>query len=413
MKNEQFGLIGKTLKHSYSKIIHRTFSKYDYKLIELLPENLKEFVLSKQLAGYNVTIPYKKDIMPFLDEISEQARSIGAVNTVVNRNGKLYGFNTDFLGMTYMLSRADISVKNKSVMILGSGGTSNTAVAVCKSLGAREIKVVSRLGQINYKNCYDDKGVEIIINTTPVGTYPNTNERPIDLKKFPNLLGVADVIYNPSMTKLLYQANELNIKHTNGLPMLVAQAKYAMDLFLDKTFDDSVIEEVLLDLQKQTQNIVLIGMPSSGKSSIGKRVAEKLKREFIDIDLEIEKERGKTIPQIFSELGGDYFRKIEKEITLRVCSLSGKVISTGGGVVKDSDNLFSLKQNGKVILITRDIDKLISEGRPLSKDKESIKKLYQERKDLYNLFADARVENDGEIDEAVKGVIELYENFSN
>ncbi len=413
MSQVKYGLIGKTLKHSYSKIIHQKFNKYGYELYEILPEELNAFVAKKELKGYNVTIPYKKEIIPFLDQISLEAKTIGAVNTVVNDGGKLCGYNTDFYGMIYMLNRAGISIKERKVMILGTGGTSNTAVSVCKKLGAKEIFTVSRTGEINYQNCYDIKGVEVVINTTPVGMFPNTNESPIDLSRFSSLKGVADVVYNPSATKLLFQAKELGVKFTNGLPMLVAQAKYAMDLFLNQTFDDSVIEKVLKEMQLEMQNIVLIGMPSCGKSSIGERVAKLLNREFIDIDLEIEKAENKTIPQIFSEMGEEYFRKIEKQITLNTCSLSGKVISTGGGVVKDRENLFALKQNGKVILINRDIDKLISDGRPLSKDKQTIKKLYEERKELYNLFADAKVSNDGEIISAVKGVIKAYENFSN
>ncbi len=413
MQNKEYGLIGKSLKHSYSKIIHERFGKYGYELYEILPENLKEFVEKKELKGYNVTIPYKKEIMPYLDCISDEAKAIGAVNAVVNERGKLYGYNTDFLGLKYMLKKADILIKDKTVMVLGTGGAGNTAVAVCKSLKAKKVLSVSRTGEINYQNCYDFNDVEIIINTTPVGMFPNTLESHINLEKFDKLIGVVDVIYNPATTKLLYQAKQLNIKHTNGLPMLVAQAKYAMDFFLRESFDDSIIDKVLSELKSEMQNIVLIGMPSSGKSSIGARVAKELDREFIDIDLEIERQEDKTIPEIFNENGEEYFRKLEKEITLKVCSLSGKVISTGGGVVKDKDNLFSLKQNGKVILIKRDLEKLISDGRPLSKDKESIKKLYEERKELYNLFADAVVENDGEIENAVSGVIKTYENLSN
>ncbi len=413
MEGQNFGLIGKTLKHSYSKIIHQRFSKYDYELIELEPQELKAFALKKELKGYNVTIPYKKDIMLYLDQISERAKTIGAVNTVVNRDGKLYGYNTDFNGMIYMLERAGIAVKDKTVMILGTGGTSNTATAVCKHLSAKEILIVSRTGELNYHNCYDKKGVELIINTTPVGMYPNTLESPVDLSKFPSLVGVVDVIYNPAKTKLLYQAEELGLKTSNGLAMLVAQAKYAMDLFLDESFDDDIIEKVLSQMQREMLNIVLIGMPSCGKSSIGERLAKKLNREFIDIDLEIEKWQNKTIPQIFSESGEEYFRKLEKEMTLKTCALSGKVVATGGGVIKNKENLFALRQNGRVILINRDIEKLVSDGRPLSKDKEAIKNLYKERKELYSAFADARVENDGDISNAVEGVIKAYENLSN
>ncbi len=412
MQNIEYGLIGKTLKHSYSKIIHNKFGKYGYDLFEIAPEDLKSFALKKELKGYNVTIPYKKEIMPYLDQISKEALDIGAVNTVVNRAGKLFGYNTDFSGMVFTLKRAGIEIKDKLVMVLGTGGAGNTAVAVCKELGAKNVVSVSRTGEINYQNCYDYSGVNVIINATPVGMYPDTEKSPVDLAKFPRLTGVMDLIYNPACTKLIYQAKELNIKSTNGLPMLVAQAKYAMDYFLDQESSDDIIEEILLELKKETQNVILIGMPSSGKSVIGRAVARALNREFIDIDGEIEKQEGKSIPQIFEQNGEGYFREVERNLTLKTCALCGKVIATGGGVVKDKNNLFSLKQNGKVILIKRDIDKLVSDGRPLSKDKESIRRLYQERKELYKLFADAETRNDGDIETAVKGVINAYENIS-
>lgn len=300
---EKFGLIGKTLKHSYSKIIHGELGNYDYDLYEIAPENLKEFVLSGKLKGYNVTIPYKKDIIPYLDEVDELALKIGAVNTVVEKDGKRYGFNTDFLGMKYMLSRAGITLKDKVVMLLGSGGTSNTANAVVLSDGAKEVIKVSRTGEVNYQNCFERKDVEVIINTTPVGMFPNNYESPLSISGFPNLIGVADVIYNPNLTALTAQAKERGIKYANGLPMLVAQAKYAMELFLDKTVSDSVIEKVLSKLEKETLNIVLIGMPGSGKTTVGKALAELLGREFIDTDLEIEKRENRDIPLIFKENG--------------------------------------------------------------------------------------------------------------
>jgi len=410
MSEKKFGLIGKTLKHSYSKIIHEKFGGYDYNLYEITPENLKEFVLSKELAGYNVTIPYKKDIIPLLDYVDESAKKIGAVNTVVNKGGLLYGYNTDFLGMVYMLNRASITIKDKVVMILGSGGTSNTANAVAKSLGAKEILTVSRTGEINYQNCYDIKGVQVIINTTPVGMYPNTDQSPIDLIRFSNLEGVADVIYNPFITKLTYQAQQLKIKNTNGLPMLVAQAKYAKDLFFDNVADDSLIDQILNELNREMTNIVLIGMPGSGKSTLGKIIAEKLGREFIDTDEEIVKIDGRTIPEIFLADGEPFFRELENKVAKEVGGLYGKVISTGGGIIKNKENHFALKKNGRIYLVNRALEKLVTEGRPLSKDKETVEKMYRERKPLYEFFADEIIENDGEIDSAVKGVIEKYEN---
>ena len=413
MSEIKYGLIGKTLKHSYSKIIHEKFGDYKYGLFEVAPENLKDFVLGKELLGYNVTIPYKKDIIPCLDYVDERAKKIGAINTVVNRGGKLYGFNTDFDGMVYMLNRANITIKDKIVMVLGSGGTSNTAHAVLAHLGAKKIITVSRNGQVNYQNCFEHQDTQVIVNTTPVGMYPNSNDSPIDLSRFSNLEGVADVIYNPFTTKLTNQASELKIKSTNGLPMLVAQAKYAYELFLDKKVSDEIIEKVLLELKCQMQNVVLVGMPGSGKSTLGKLIAQKLGREFIDTDEQIVKKDGRTIPEIFAKDGEQFFRGLEIEVAKEVGALYGKVIATGGGIVKNAQNKFFLKQNGKIYLIERSLEKLVTEGRPLSKDRQAIEKLYQERKDLYQNFADEIINNDGEINVAVEGVVKDYENTRN
>ena len=403
----KFALLGKTLKHSYSVGIHSLLGDYDYSLREVLPENLAEFVNSCDLDGYNVTIPYKKDIMPFLDEIDKKALEIGAVNTVVKKDGKLKGYNTDFDGMLYMLNRAKITLKGKKVVILGSGGTSNTASAVCKFLGAKEIVIVSRTGEVNYQNLAGQTGVNVIINTTPVGMNPdNYNSAVLDLSQFSELEGVADVIYNPSLTYLCYQARELNLSYTTGLPMLVAQAKYASELFTGKKIDDSVIEKIIEKLSKELQNVVLIGMPGCGKTTIGKEVAKLLGKEFIDTDKLIEEKAGKDIPTIFSQDGEDKFRELESLVVREVGKLTGKVVSTGGGVVKRWENYFPLKSNGKIVLINRDQNKLCQKGRPLSKDLDAVKKLYQERKDLYLKFADCTVDNNQSIDEAVKGVTE-------
>ncbi len=405
MENKKFGLIGKTLKHSYSKIIHAKLGDYPYELFELGEDELKSFVHS-DITGFNVTIPYKKQIIQYLDVIDESAKKIGAVNTVVKRDGKIYGFNTDFYGMIYMLCRAKINLKDKCVLILGSGGTSNTATAVCEHLGAKSINVVSRSGNINYDNCYALKDTQIIINTTPVGMYPNTKDAPIDIDEFAILEGVVDVIYNPNLTKLLFKAKEKGIKYTSGLPMLVAQAKYAKDKFYDSISPDSDIEKVLKDISKNTQNIVLIGMPGSGKSTVGKLLSDRLGREFIDTDSEIVKKDGREIPQIFSESGEKYFRELESQVLEEVGKLSGKVIATGGGVVKNYENYFSLKCNGIIFYLLRSIDKLCMEDRPLSKDIQTVEKLYNERKDLYKKFADFTVDNNGEVELAVQGVMD-------
>ena len=404
--SKKFGLIGKTLKHSFSKPIHAQLGDYPYEMIELAPEKVGEFVKSGYLDGFNITIPYKKEVIPYLDKIDERALAIGAVNTVVYREGKILGFNTDFDGMKYMLARAGITLEGKNVLIAGSGGTSNTARAVAQSLGAKSIKVLSRSGEINYENYKETAAdTQVVINTTPVGMYPENYTCKIDLSAFKELSGVADAVYNPALTTLLYQAKMLGVPYSNGLPMLVAQAKYAMELFLDIKVSDEVIEPIINTLSKQYLNIVLVGMPGSGKSSIGKALKEELALDLIDTDEEIVKREGKSIPEIFKENGEEYFRRVESEVLRSVGVLTGKIISTGGGVVKNFDNYFPLKQNGKIFWIDRDVDKLVTKGRPLSKDRETVEKLYFERKDMYAAFSDVKVDNNGEISQAVKGVI--------
>lgn len=405
MKEQKFALIGGSLKHSYSKIIHNKLGDYSYELVELEADALKSFIDS-DICGFNVTIPYKKEIIKYLDVVDKSALEIGAVNTVVKRNGKVYGYNTDFYGMIYMLSIAKITVKDKCVMILGSGGTSNTAKAVCNHLGAKKVIIVSRKGEVNYQNCYEQTDTEVIINTTPVGMYPNVDQSVIDIDRYSSLSGVVDVIYNPSLTKLLYQAKEKGVKYTSGLPMLVAQAKYAKDYFFDSVSPDTDIEKVLNEINKETQNVVLIGMPGCGKSSIGEILSKTLNKEFIDLDKEIEKIENRSIPEIFASDGEEYFRKVESQVVQDFCMLSGKIIATGGGVVVREQNHFPLKCNGKVVYISREIEDLKQDGRPLSKDLTAVKKLYEQRKGLYNKLADFIVDNCGKIEQTVQGVIE-------
>ena len=403
---KKFALIGKTLKHSYSKKIHALLGDYPYDLVELEAEELKDFLFNGGYDGFNVTIPYKKEIMQYLDVIDDSAKLIGAVNTVVIKDGVSTGYNTDFDGMRYMITRAKIELSNKKVVILGSGGTSNTAVAVAKYLKAKEIIVVSRSGENNYQNIDRHFDADVVINTTPVGMYPNNYQSPIDLSNFKNVSGVVDVIYNPDITELTFNAKELGINYTNGLPMLVAQAKFAMERFFDKSVSDSVIEKTLNELWKETLNVILIGMSGSGKSTVGKEIADLLGREFIDTDQEIIKLDGRDIPTIFKESGEDYFRSLEKKVIKDVCKLNGKVIATGGGVVKYDENLYPLKSNGKTFWIKRDLNALDVSGRPLVKDIETAKKLFEERKDKYLKFSDFIVDNDGSVIQTAKGVIE-------
>lgn len=399
-------LIGKTLKHSYSKIIHEKFGEYPYDLIELKEDEVKDFALKKEYDAYNVTIPYKEVIMQYLDVIDDFAREIGAVNTVVKRDGKLYGYNTDFKGMKYMMDSANITVTGKNVLILGTGGTSKTARAVCRYFRAKNVWVVSRKGELNYSNC-QNLDVEVVINTTPVGMYPNCFSSPIDISIYKNLEGVVDVIYNPTLTKICFDAKRLNLKHVNGLSMLVAQAKYAKDYFLGYESSENLISEITSKLHKETENIYLIGMAGSGKTTVGKALSKTLNLPFYDTDAEIEKKANKTIPEIFAIYGEDYFRDLESKVLKELSLKRGAIIATGGGIVKNDQNLFPIKSNGKAIWIKRDPDSLSISGRPLSKDKETAKRLYEERKPLYNKFADYVVENDKNIEDAVKEILSL------
>lgn len=402
----KFGLIGRTLKHSYSKLIHARLGDYPYDLIELEPNQLERFVKSHEYKGFNVTIPYKSDVMNYLDEIDPMARKIGAVNTVVNDNGVLKGYNTDFYGMTFMLENAGIDLKDRVVMILGSGGTSKTAAALCEYKGAKEIITVSRSGKVNYENCKERKDVQVIINTTPVGMYPDNYSCPIDIDYFPHLQGVADVVYNPSKTLLCHNAAVKGIKNVNGFYMLVAQAKYAYDRFFSQVADDCIIDKVYNELSAEKRNVVLIGMPGSGKSTVGKELAKALNREFIDTDAEIVKQAGTDIPTLFKERGEEFFRELESKVLREVGSLTDKVIATGGGVVKNVRNLFPLKSNGKLFFLKRELSSLATGGRPLSKDLETVKKLYEERKDMYATFTDCVVCNDGELSLTVKEILD-------
>ena len=403
-------LIGETLKHSLSKQLHNKMGGYSYELVEVAKGELGQFVKSNKFDAYNVTIPYKSEIIPLLDDLSKTALDIGAVNTVVCKEGRLTGYNTDYYGMKYMICSSKFYFDGKTVMVLGSGATSKTAVYVAKSLGAKKILVVSRKGAINYDNCYNFSP-DYIINTTPVGTFPNQDESAVDISKFTNLLGVVDVVYNPLKTKLLFQAEQLNIKNVGGLKMLVAQAKYARDLFINGEVnfvdEDDNIEKLYLDLIKEQQNVVLIGMAGCGKSTIGKVLASILNKEFVDTDQLVEIKAGLSIPEIFEKFGEEKFREIEREVVNEVSLKRNSVIATGGGVVVNPNNKFSLKCSAKVVWIKRNLDKLAIVGRPLYNKQDSKIKLYKERENLYNDFADIIVSNDDNINDTVKKVVKL------
>ena len=404
-----FGLLGEKLSHSFSPLIHSKLGLSDYGLLETPRENLVKILHDEAYKGFNVTIPYKREVMEFCDEISAEAAQIGSVNTIVRKSdGRLCGFNTDIDGFIYTAKTAGIDFKDRKVLICGDGGTSLTAKAAAKRLGAARITVISRNGSIRYDRLCDYDDTDIIVNTTPVGMFPNNLSAPISLEAFPHCLGVVDVIYNPRRTKLIMEAEKRGIPFADGLPMLVYQAKRAEELFLGKSIPDSEAERVIREMRAESGNIIIIGMPGSGKSSVAELLALKTGRKLIDIDNEIVKTAGKPIPVIFAENGEKVFRELEREETQKAGKLTGVVISTGGGVVKDCRNYAPLHQNGRIYYLRRDLEALETEGRPLSKDIETLKILQIEREPLYCSFADAEIWNNKAPDEAAQ---RIWEDF--
>lgn len=406
----EYGCIGRKLSHSFSKIIHNELCDYDYKLVELEPDELDKFMTDKQFRAINVTIPYKQDVIPYLDFIDDMAKSIGAVNTIVNRDGFLYGYNTDFSGMKALLLRNGIDPKDKKVMILGSGGTSKTAYAVATDMGAKSVYRVSRNGNdgaITYDEMYKnhtDAGV--IINTTPCGMYPNIGTAAADISRFPSLTGVADAVYNPLRAEIICEALERGISAAGGLYMLVAQAVFAAEHFTGRRFDTTDIDRVYKKIMSQKQNIVLIGMPACGKSTLGKEVAKKLGLEFVDTDTMITDREKVTIPEIFARGGESEFRRIESEMVLEAAITGGKVIATGGGAVLNPRNVRILRQNGILIFLNRPLELIpATDDRPLSNDREKLQKLYETRLPVYRAAADAEVSITGTIAENTDRII--------
>lgn len=409
----KYGLIGKPLGHSFSREIHALIADYDYRLFEIDEDELPRFFQERDFSGINVTIPYKQAVIPFLDEISDEAKKIGAVNTIVKKEGKLFGFNTDFFGMRALIKGAGLDLENKTVLILGTGGTSKTAVEVSKSLGATEIVKVSRKKSsdtVTYDEAYKKfSGADVIINTTPVGMFPNADKTPVDVKKFKNLQGVIDAVYNPLRTNFVLDAESIGAKGRGGLYMLVAQAVYASALFLDKTADESVIDKTYARILKEKRNIVLCGMPSSGKTTVGKEIAKVFGKKFIDTDDVVVEKRKESISDIFEKYGEGEFRKEERLAIEDLSKENGLVIATGGGAVLDENNVRALKRNGVILFLDRSLENLVATlDRPLSSDTEKLKNLFEKRYDVYKSCADAVIPADGEIAdvvEKIKGVL--------
>lgn len=400
------GLLGRKLGHSYSPAIHGMLSDYSYELFEREPEQLEDFLLHGDWNGINVTIPYKKSVLPYCRELSPLAKEIGSVNTIVRRpDGSLFGDNTDAYGFESLVKKSGIDVRGKKALVLGSGGASVTVVAVLKRLGAGSVTVISRSGEDNYDNIQKHADAKIIVNTTPVGMFPNNGQSAVDLGTFPACEGVLDVVYNPARTALLLQAEQRGIPHAGGLYMLVAQAKRSSEIFTGSSIPDSEIERIEKVLSAQMQNIILIGMPSSGKSTIAAALGEKLGRPVYEADALIEEEAGMDIPAIFASHGEDYFRQLETQVLRKLGAMSGAIISTGGGCVTREENYEPLHQNGRMVWLLRDTDKLDKTGRPISL-RSDLNELYARREPMYARFADLKADNNGSIEDTLAQILE-------
>lgn len=406
----RYGLIGNPLGHSFSPPIHQALAHYDYRLYEMEEADIAAFVRQPDIGGLNVTIPYKQTVIPLCDALSPEAARIGSVNTLVyDRDRRITGHNTDYAGLCWLLRHAGIDPHGKKAVLLGNGGVCKTVKAVFSDLGAREIVVLSRTpqeGTVGYDDTAAFSNGELVVNTTPVGMYPHCPDAPISLSAFPRCEGFVDMVYNPLMTQLCFEAKERGIPYCNGLSMLVAQAKVAAELFTDTAIPDERTEEVLATLTRQQTNVVLVGMPGCGKSTVGNALANALDREFVDLDAEIVRAAGKSIPAIFEEGGEALFRRWEHRIVTEQGKRSGIVIATGGGVVTRAENYRPLAQNGRIYFLKRSLEQLPTDGRPLSKDLAALKMMFETRLPLYRAFCDTEIDNDrpiGETIDAIKG----------
>lgn len=405
-----YGLLGEHLPHSFSPQIHNALGNNDYSLFEVQPEKLENFMTRHNFSGINVTIPYKKTVIPYINVLSPESEKIGAVNTITVRDGKLYGDNTDYFGFVYMLEKSGISVQGKKTLVLGGGGASATVQTVLRDFGAKEVIVVDLNTENNYDNIYLHFDSEIIVNTTPVGMYPNNLKSLVNLDDFKNLCGVLDVVYNPLKTKLILEAEERNIPCASGLSMLVAQAKKSHEIFFDTKLDTSVCKKIEKNLQMEMCNIVLVGMAGCGKSTVGAALSKILNKEIVDTDEMVESAENMPIPEIFAEKGEEYFRRCENTAIELAGKEKSQIIATGGGAVTRPENYKPLKQNGIIVFINRNADLLPSNGRPLSQ-MHGVKALYEKRMPLYRSFADIEIDGNGTVDEVAERIAKELEKI--
>ena len=411
----EYGLIGEHLPHSFSKIIHEKLAPYSYELHELRPDEVDSFMRGKEFKGINVTIPYKQTVIPYLDEISDQARSIGAVNTVVNRNGRLCGYNTDYFGMKSLIERLGIDPAGKKVLILGTGGTSKTAFAVATDMGASEVYKVSRTGKEGvptYEEAYErHTDAQIIINTTPCGMYPAIDDCPLDLSRFPDLCGVIDAIYNPLRTVLILEAQKRGIPAEGGLYMLVVQAVYAAELFADRKIESEKTDQVFKEILNSKRNIVLSGMSLAGKTTLGTLLAKKLDRVLEDTDQMIIRKEQRPITEIFATDGEKYFRDLETEMARTLATQTGLVIATGGGAILRQENVDALKKNGCIIFLDRPFNQILpADDRPLANTKEKVAALLEKRYPIYKATCDESITNDLTPEEGIAKILAALQN---
>lgn len=401
MEKEIFGLIGRKLGHSDSAIIHDRFGLKNYRLFEIEPDEIGTFLNTPGLKGLNVTIPYKRDVIPFMDELTDEAKAVGSVNTIVFKNGKKIGHNTDVFGLIYMAKHAGIDFSDKKAVVFGSGGASRAVIYAAKKMGAKEVVVVSRTGENNYENLYLHEDADILINATPVGMYPNPEGSIVDPARFKKAVGCMDLVYNPRLTDFLKLSMEAGKIAVNGLSMLVAQAKQAEEWFLETQIPDAEIDRVLSEVARARTSIALVGMPGAGKSAVGSALGKTSGLPVYDADAEVEKEAGMTIPEIMEKEGVPAFREREAGVIRRLSLLRGAIIVTGGGAVLREDNRVNLKRNARVYQIARDVNLLPKDGRPLS---VNLSQMEKDRAPYYALARDVLISNDAAIEDAAQKI---------